>query len=255
MAGVSDAAAGVSKAVASGDGVYSAPDGGEPAPLGRPRRHHRRTGSTNAEAATLAAAGAPHGTLVTSSEQTAGRGRQGRSWVAPAGEALMLSLVLRRYDDLLPLRAGLAVAEVAGRTAGVKWPNDVLLDGRKVAGILVEAFPRRGWAVLGVGINVAIDVAALPAGLRDRAGSLGRPVGDVEIVLAELLSRLPHRLAEAPVVILDSWRRRDALLGREVTWAGGSGVATGVDARGSLQVISATGETIALHAGEVHLLS
>ena len=240
--------------MATKDGRLPAPGGGEPLPLGRPRRHHRRTGSTNGEAAALAAAGAPHGTLVTSAEQTAGRGRQGRSWVAPAGEALLLSLVLRRYDDLLPLRAGLAVAEVAGPSAGVKWPNDVLIHGRKVAGILVEAFPRRGWAVLGIGINVAIDVTALPAELRGRAAGLGRSVGDVEPVLAELLTRLERRLDEAPSAILAAWSRRDVLHGCEVAWADGSGMATGVDARGALRVLSATGETVALDAGEVHLL-
>ena len=99
---------------------------------------------------------------MTADEQTAGRGRQGRSWVTPPGVAIAASLVLREFDDLLPLRAGLAVADVAGPDALVKWPNDVWLDGRKVAGILAEASKAAEWAVLGIGVNVAVDVATLP---------------------------------------------------------------------------------------------
>lgn len=227
----------------------------EPAALGRPRRHFRRTDSTSAQAAALAATGAPHGTLVTAAEQTAGRGRQGRRWVAPAGQALLLSLVLRRHDGLLPLRAGLAVAETAGPEAGVKWPNDVLLAGGKVAGILVEAFPRQGWAVLGIGVNVAVEPAELPAELRRRAGTLGESADGVESFLAELLARLDHRLADAPATVLESWRRRDVLYGRGVRWAEGSGVASGVDGHGALQVVTADGRALSLDAGEVHLLA
>ncbi|HWS54941.1 MAG TPA: biotin--[acetyl-CoA-carboxylase] ligase, partial [Pyrinomonadaceae bacterium] len=115
--------------------------------------------STNTEAARQAAAGAPEGLCVVAREQTAGRGRQGRSWSTPRGQAIAASIVLRDYDDLLPLRAGLAVADVAGPSALVKWPNDVWIEGKKVAGILVEA---RGWAVLGIGVNVALDPATLP---------------------------------------------------------------------------------------------
>ncbi len=90
--------------------------------LGRPRVHLRVCASTNARARELAAAGAPHGTLVTADEQTAGRGRQGRTWSAPPGQALLLSLVLRDYDELLSLRAGLAVADAAGaKDKGVRW--------------------------------------------------------------------------------------------------------------------------------------
>ena len=90
----------------------------------------------------LAAGGAPHGTLVTTAEQTAGRGRQGRSWVTPRGAAVLASLVLRRPDPLLSLRGGLAVADVAGPAARVKWPNDVLVDARKLAGVLAEGRPQ-----------------------------------------------------------------------------------------------------------------
>ena len=227
-----------------------------PAALGRPRHHFRTTPSTNLEAARLAAAGAPHGTLVTATEQSAGRGRQGRRWVAPAGQALLMSVVLRgrwsQLQALLPLRAGLAVADIAGPEAGVKWPNDVLVAGRKVAGVLVEAFPQRDWAVLGVGVNVAVDPAALPADVSARAGTLGRSTGEVEGVLGDLLQRLDLRLAESPEALRAAWRTRDVLLGRVVEWADGSGVVDGIDERGALQVVT-DGTTVALEAGEVHL--
>src|SRR5947209_20628998 len=95
--------------------------------LGRPRLHLRNTDSTNERARALAAAGAPHGTLVTAAEQAAGRGRQGRTWTAPAHRGLLASLVLRAWPPQLPLAAAVAVAEVAGGASAIKWPNDVLL--------------------------------------------------------------------------------------------------------------------------------
>jgi BirA family biotin operon repressor/biotin-[acetyl-CoA-carboxylase] ligase len=221
--------------------------------LGRPRLHLREIRSTNERARELAAAGAPHGTLVTASAQTAGRGRQGRSWIAPPGRALLLSLVLRALDPLLPLRAGLAVADVTGDRAQVKWPNDVLLDERKVAGILVEARPQDGWAVLGVGVNVAVEAHDLPPELRARAGTLGRQPSEVESTLAELLSALELRLSEPPASALDAVRKRDALLGRPVAWNGGRGRGAGIDDAGRLLVELEGGEVTALAAGEVHL--
>ncbi len=221
--------------------------------LGRPRLHLRATPSTNDRARALAAAGAPHGTLVTASAQTAGRGRQGRTWSAPPGRALLCSLLLRDYDALLPLRAGLAVADLAGGAARVKWPNDVLLDGRKLAGILVEARPQDGWAVLGIGVNVAVDVADLPPELRDRAATLGRDPAGVEPALAALLGHLEARLADPPDVALAALRSRDALRDRPVTWAGGSGTGAGIDDTGALLVRLPGGALETLDAGEVHL--
>jgi BirA family transcriptional regulator, biotin operon repressor / biotin---[acetyl-CoA-carboxylase] ligase len=195
----------------------------------------------------LAAGGAPHGTLVTAGEQTAGRGRQGRSWVAPPGAALLASLVLRRPDPLLSLRGGLAVGDVAGPAARVKWPNDVLVNGRKLAGVLAEGRPQEGWAVLGVGIN--LDASSLAPELK--AGSLQRP-GEAEVVLAELLAALELRLAQAPGDALNALRARDALLGAPVRWAGGEGTGAGIDDAGRLLVRTSAGE-LALDAGEVHL--
>ena len=221
--------------------------------LGRPRLHLRATTSTNDRARGLAEAGAPHGTLVTAGEQTRGRGRQGRTWVGPPGRALLLSLLVREYDDLLPLRGGLAVADVAGAEARVKWPNDVLLAGRKLAGILVEARPAQGWAILGIGLNVAVDPDELPPDVRDLAGTLGRPPSALEPTLGELLGALATRLAEPAPESLDALRARDALLGKPVRWATGAGVGAGIDDGGALLVRLPDGRVHTLSAGEVHL--
>jgi BirA family transcriptional regulator, biotin operon repressor / biotin---[acetyl-CoA-carboxylase] ligase len=221
--------------------------------LGTPRLHLRETTSTNDRARALAAAGAPHGTLVTAGAQTAGRGRQGRTWSAPPGRALLMSLVLRDPRRLLPLAAAVAVAEAAGPHAQIKWPNDVLLDGRKVAGILAEGRPQEGWAVLGVGLNVAVGPGDLPAELRDTAATLGLEPSDVEPVLARVLGALEHALALDDGALLGAWRARDALLGRDIGWAGGRGRAAGIDGGGRLVVELDGGGRTALEAGEVHL--
>ena len=221
--------------------------------LRRPRLHLRRTTSTNDHCRALAAAGAPHGTLVTAGEQTAGRGRQGRGWAAPPGQALLLSLLLRTYDALLPLRAGLAVADLAGDDALVKWPNDVLAGGRKLAGVLVEARPQSGWAVLGIGVNVAVDLTALPADAPAVAATLGREPAALEDTLEELLGHLERRLAEPAADCLSALRARDALLGQPVSWDGGEGTGAGIDDAGALLVRLPDGRLRTLEAGAVHL--
>jgi BirA family biotin operon repressor/biotin-[acetyl-CoA-carboxylase] ligase len=154
--------------------------------FGAPRRHFRRTDSTNARARELVEAGAPHGTVVTADEQTAGRGRQGRTWTAPPGKALLYSAILRPLDErhlLLPLSIPLAVCEAAeelepGVNCQVKWPNDIWIEGRKLAGVLIEAKPQDGWAVIGVGLNLSIAPDEFPPELCDTAVSLfGRSLG------------------------------------------------------------------------------
>jgi BirA family biotin operon repressor/biotin-[acetyl-CoA-carboxylase] ligase len=220
--------------------------------LGAPRLHLRATDSTNLRARTLAGAGARHGTIVTAAEQSAGRGRQGRHWSAPPGQALLLSVVLREWGPLLPLAAAVAVAETAGERARVKWPNDVLLDEGKVAGILIEARPQEGWAIAGVGLNVAVDVGALPPELHATAATLARPPADVERVMVELLAALERWLAEPADALLHAYRARDALAGRDIEWAAGRGRAVGIDDGGRLLVETAEGR-VALDAGEVHL--
>jgi len=221
--------------------------------LGAPRLHLRTIDSTNERARALAVTGAPHGTLITASEQSAGRGRQGRRWSAPAGQALLMSLLLRDPPRLLPLAAAVAVAALAGDGARIKWPNDVQVDGRKVAGILVEGRPQERWAVLGIGLNVAVRLEELPPELLDTAGTLGLTARDVEPVLERLLAELTSWLARDEAAILDAWRARDALLGREVRWNGKSGRAAGVDRDGRLLVDLDDGARAALDGGEVHL--
>ena len=221
--------------------------------LGRPRLHLRSVGSTNERARELAEAGAPHGTAVTAGEQTAGRGRQGRGWSTPPGSAIALSLVIRDPDPLLSLRAGLAVADLAGAGARVKWPNDVLLDGRKVAGVLVEGRPQAGWAVLGIGVNAALDLALLPEELRGVAGTLGLAPRELPRALEQLLRALEARLAEPGDATLAALRERDALAGRPLRWEGGTGTGAGIAADGALLVRRADGTLHELAAGEVHL--
>jgi BirA family transcriptional regulator, biotin operon repressor / biotin---[acetyl-CoA-carboxylase] ligase len=240
--------------------------------LGDPHLHLRRTTSTNDRARALALAGAPHGTLVTADEQTAGRGRQGRRWTAPAGSALLMSLVLRKAPEPLSLLAGIAVCEAVGEKARVKWPNDIVVedgseDGpalKKLAGILVESRPQEGWAVLGIGVNVAVRIDDMPEELRGTAATLGLEAAEIDSVLASLLAALGRRLAAPADQTLEAWRALDALRGREVSWgeSGGDaqetnerprGRAAGIDGTGRLIVIQPNGQRLTLDAGEVHL--
>jgi BirA family transcriptional regulator, biotin operon repressor / biotin---[acetyl-CoA-carboxylase] ligase len=223
-------------------------------PLGHPRVHYRIVDSTNARARELATAGAPHGTVVSAAEQSAGRGRQGRTWSAAAGRALLCSVVIRGVPALLPLAAGVAVAEVVGPAALLKWPNDVLVDGRKVAGILVEGRLQEGWAVVGIGLNVALRVSDFPPELRGGAGTLGLSPSAIEPTLDAVLDHLERWISVPAGTLLAAVRERDALLGRAVRWAGGRGVGAGIDAGGRLLVETDAG-TVALDAGEVHLMA
>lgn len=221
--------------------------------LGTPHLHLRETDSTNARARDLALAGAPHGTVVTAARQRAGRGRQGRTWSAPAGRSLLFSVVLRDPPELLPLVAAVAVARTVGDGARIKWPNDVLVDGRKVAGILAEGRPQEGWAVLGVGLNVAVDLADLPPELHATAATMGLTPADVPRVRDVLLARLGDALLQDTGSLLDAWRERDALAGRTISWSGGTGIARGIDGSGRIVVDLPGGGHTALDAGEVHL--
>ena len=228
--------------------------------IGWPRVHFRRTDSTNERARELAVAGAPHGTLVTADEQTAGRGRQGRAWAAPPGAAVLMSLLLREVDErsaALPLAAAVAVCEaLAPLRCQIKWPNDVWLERRKLAGILVEGRPQEGWAVLGIGLNVSTTLDELHAKLRGTATSLriaGEDDRDREEVLAALLVAIERRVGQEPAAVLPAWRERDALLGERVRCQAGEGTAAGIDDMGALLVDTDDGR-VALDAGEVHLL-
>ena len=224
--------------------------------IGTPRVHWRLTDSTNERAKELADAGALHGTLVTADEQSAGRGRQGRAWTAPPGSAVLMSLVLRELDErhaLLPLAAAVAVCEALPVDAAIKWPNDVWIGRRKVAGILVEGRPQEGWAALGIGINVSTD--SFPAELADIATSLqlAGHATTAEAILTELLGALDRWIEAPPGAVLEAWRSRDALKGERVRWSGGEGIADGIDDSGALVVVTDDGP-VTLDAGEVHLL-
>jgi BirA family transcriptional regulator, biotin operon repressor / biotin---[acetyl-CoA-carboxylase] ligase len=156
---------------------------------------------------------------------------------------------------LLPLAAPVAVCEaieaVAPVECTIKWPNDVWIDERKVAGILIEARPPE-WAVIGVGVNVAIEREDFPADLRWPATSIGHGAR-VEQVREALRGPLGTWVAAAPADVLAAFRRRDALSGREVAWEGGSGTAAGIDDQGNL-IVERDGATPAhLGSGEVSL--
>lgn len=232
--------------------------------FGRPHRHYRVTDSTNERTRDLAAAGAPSGTVVTAAEQRAGRGRRGRRWSAPAGRALLYSALLRpleRGHALLPLAVPLAVCaaveSLAPLACRVKWPNDVWVDERKVAGILIEARPPE-WAVLGVGVNLQIAEGEFPEGLRWPATSVGHGA-TADAALAALNGALGEWIPAPRERVLAGFRARDALAGREVAWEGagdageGRGVAEGIDDEGNLIVTTGGDERLHLGAGEVSL--
>jgi BirA family transcriptional regulator, biotin operon repressor / biotin---[acetyl-CoA-carboxylase] ligase len=241
----------------------------EAAAFGRPHRHFRRTDSTNARAKELAMLGAPSGLVVTADEQDAGRGRQGRTWFAPPGGALLYTALLRPLGErrLLPLAVPLAVCEaveaLAPVSCRVKWPNDVWVEGRKLAGVLIESRPESGgagWAVIGVGLNIAVPPGAFPEELSgtaatlhpDAVGGAGPTVPDALTALNLALARW---VATADAEVLAAFRERDALAGRRISWDEGaeSGEAAGIDEAGHLLVEMETGGRRALGAGEVHL--
>jgi len=230
--------------------------------IGRRVVVYPRVGSTNDEAKRLAEDGAPEGTLVVADEQTAGRGRLQRTWWAPAGTALLMSLILR--PDLAPHQAqrltmlcSLAICDAIAGTTGlvpaVKWPNDVLLRGRKVCGILTELGiegPRLAYAVVGMGVNVNVDFGL--------AQELGREVSRLELLRAILINveeryaRL--RAGESPHA---EWAARLATLGQRVIVTTPteqlSGIAEGVDADGALLLRDENGVLRHILAGDVTL--
>jgi BirA family biotin operon repressor/biotin-[acetyl-CoA-carboxylase] ligase len=241
--------------------------------LGRPMHLLDTTESTNDEAKRAAKDGAPHGTTWVAEQQTAGRGRQGRAWLSPRGENLLFSVLLRVScpPSRLPpvaLVAGLAVRDAVARAARdadarIKWPNDVLVGGKKVAGILVEAMTagtRVEGVIVGVGINV--HTRNFPDELVDRATSVAlvaREPPDRAVLLADVLASLDRDLHVAVSRGLGLARPRieaaDALRGLRVRNDGGDeGVASGIDDDGRLGVRRDDGVLAHWSAGEVHLV-
>lgn len=219
--------------------------------LGHPLLYFPAIGSTNTHAVELARAGAAEGTLVTTDDQTAGRGRIGRVWRSLPGQQLALSLVLRPTfpPQFLIMASAIAVAEtVEAHTpvpAEIKWPNDVLIAGRKVCGILIES--SGGFVVLGIGLNVNGTLAGdweLAARAITLAEAAGRPVSREEAAASllarvdALYSQLQVGGAEAQAEIREAWRARLLTLGRMVTLRQGeeevSGFAQEVNADGAL---------------------
>lgn len=217
------------------------------------------TTSTNDEAKRGAKSGARHGAVWVAESQTAGRGRQGRPWVSPPGENLLFSVLLRLDGPpanlpLVALAAGLAVRDAIGLGAMVKWPNDVLVRGKKIAGILTETSD--GALVIGIGVNVRAKTfppeltatsVVLEGGPLDRRALLDRVLEgllrDAPIVAARGLGPIHARLAEA-----------DALRGSRVrTDDGFEGTAEGIDTEGRL-VVRGDGSVRRLAYGEVRLV-
>lgn len=244
--------------------------------LGAKIIHHESVGSTNDEARALAAAGAPEGTVVVAEEQTGGKGRLGRRWESPRGTGVWLSVILRpplppAEVSPLTLMAAVAVAEAIERATGlrpgIKWPNDVLVNGRKVCGILTELsaeVERINHVILGIGINVNLASADLPEEVRGSASSLaaeaGAPVSRARLA-GELLSRLDYWyrvfLRQGFDPAREVWKRYSITLGRPVTASSRTqrieGIAVDVEGDGALLIEMADGSRQRVLAGEVTL--
>jgi len=230
--------------------------------------------STNTFASRLAADGAKEGTLVISDSQSAGRGRLGRNWSSPPGMNVYMSLILRPGippvdAPLITLAASVALAKsvngLYGIDARIKWPNDLLIDGRKLAGMLTEmnAEPERvRHIVLGVGVDVNMPKRAFPADIRDASTSvmveLGRKVNRAELVRGFLfeLEQVYHMfLSGGRAQVLDEWRGLSCTLGRNVRIHAVSGytegLAVNVDDTGALVLKHPDGRLVTVTGGDV----
>ena len=237
-----------------------------------PVHYKAQTGSTNDDAAQLGAEGVAEGLVVVAEKQTAGRGRHARQWVDEPHRSLLFSLLVRppegfRQTPLLVHIAGLAATEAieahCGCSASVKWPNDVMVNERKVGGILTEVHPG-GVAVIGIGLNIRRFSNGWPEGLSGRAAAVeefsGGPVVR-EIVLAAILNRLDelYELLRAGRVreVMRQRRLREVLLGRDVTARAGAqdvvGTVLDIDDEGRLLVKTSAG-LCALAGGETALV-
>lgn len=241
-----------------------------PAPL----EHHAEITSTSDRLKELARAGAPEWSVVTADAQTAGRGRQGQTWASPRGN-LHLSVLLRpaKAPGLVPLLAGVAVREALvslGAEARLKWPNDVLVGDRKLAGLLAESSSGpQGveWVVLGLGVNVAAETVpspngALPPGAITLRAAAGRAMA-LEAVAAEVLRQVAlwyHRGAAGRAAdVLAAWREAAVpWWGRPVEARSGEqvirGIAEGIDEEGALLLRDDDGRVVRVVAGEVSLV-
>jgi len=225
--------------------------------------------STQIEAARQAADGASEGTVVTATHQSAGRGRRGRPWLDAPGQSLLMSIVLRPpippgLAPQLSLVAAVAVADalgLAGATAAIRWPNDVMVGKRKICGLLPEAVTMRDGAlehvILGIGLNV--NQADFPAPIRELATSMRIETGReqaVDAMMATVLAALEdryRRFVQAGLgALLPAWLERAQGIGGRATAADGlEGIAVGLDLDGALLLRNDSGETMRVVAGEV----
>ena len=266
---------------AHGYALAAAPDRLGPAELaphlaGRWRdiRWLAETDSTQRVARELARAGAPEGTVVIAEAQTAGRGRLGRTWHSPRGVNLYCSIVLRpplspaavpQVALVAGVAAAAALAETPGLAPRLKWPNDVLIDGRKVAGILTEMeaeVERVHHVILGIGVNLNAPRAAFPPELRERATSLflatGRRVDRAAVtgrLLAALEARYGRFLEGGFEAVRAEWESYSCLTGTDVRVASAEGEMAGrvlgLDTDGALMLARPDGTSTRIVAGEV----
>jgi BirA family biotin operon repressor/biotin-[acetyl-CoA-carboxylase] ligase len=243
--------------------------------LGRPLVILVETPSTNDLAHRAAKEGAPHGATWVADRQTSGRGRHGRTWVSPPGEGLLFSVLLRlscapAQLPPLALLCGLAVRDAVARAAprvpiAIKWPNDVIAGGRKLAGVLVEAITvgsRVEAVVVGIGINV--HSRSFPGDLGARATSVaiaasGGVAPDRATLLVDVLASIDRELhvvlARGLGLLHERLRAADVLRGHRVrSDSGDQGLAVGIDDQGRLLVRRDDGVVVAWVAGEVNLV-
>ncbi|HMJ15980.1 MAG TPA: biotin--[acetyl-CoA-carboxylase] ligase [Polyangiaceae bacterium] len=229
------------------------------------------TGSTNDDALNAARAGAEHGATFLTDQQTSGRGRRGQRWSSPPGENLTFSVLLRpafapERAGPFTLAVGLAIRDVAARCiaapVGIKWPNDLLVNGRKLAGILVESHIQLGkLSALVVGIGLNVHMRALPPEIAGIATSLaleGAHEIEREHLLCDVLEALAARLASYETLglsaLLPELLAHDALRGRRVRTESASGIARGIEVSGGLLVEDPSGSLVSVVSGGVELL-
>ncbi|MBA3453754.1 MAG: biotin--[acetyl-CoA-carboxylase] ligase [Deltaproteobacteria bacterium] len=228
--------------------------------------------STNDEAARLARAGARHGTVVIAKTQSAGRGRDGRTWASPPGLGLYLSAVIRSPLPLvevppMTLAIGIGLCDAiraTGVQASLKWPNDALVDGKKLAGVLVEAQsqgPRLEAVVIGIGVNIAGDMPPEIAGIATTLEQAsGKPI-DREAFIAALLAYverwIDRYVAMGLEEIIPAWTERMAVgLAARATIAGSSliGEVAGLDDDGALLLRDRDGALHRVRTGDVEVI-